>query len=72
MICDRVVGGAYQDQNAIKKPNQEKKNTLPYSLIGFKKGTERAFLVMGFISGACQRSVTLKPILDIGLLCGID
>jgi hypothetical protein len=39
-------------QNAIMKPNQEKKNTLPYMLIGLSAGIEVAFLLMGFTNGA--------------------
>lgn len=40
-------------------PNQEKKNTRPYTLIGLKKGTERAFRVIGLTSGASQRYANL-------------
>lgn len=65
MICDRGVRSAYQDQNASRKPNQEKKNTLPYWSTGFRKGTDLAFLVMGLISGACHSEAILKPILCI-------
>jgi hypothetical protein len=45
---------AYQDQNAMKKPNQEKKNTLPYWLMGFSTGMDLAFLLMGLMVGADQ------------------
>lgn len=43
-----------QDQKAIKKPHQEKKNTLPYLLKGLRTGIDRAFPLTGLISGACQ------------------
>lgn len=39
----------------MKKPNQAKLKTRPYTLIGFKAGIERAFLFTGFTSGICQR-----------------
>jgi hypothetical protein len=45
---------AYHDQNAIKKPHQEKKNTLPYWLTGFSTGMDLAFLLMGLMVGAVQ------------------
>lgn len=46
---------AYHDQNAMKKPNQEKKNTLPYLLTGFKTGILRAFWLIGLIVGALHK-----------------
>jgi hypothetical protein len=45
---------AYQDQNAMKKPHHEKKNTLPYWLTGLRTGIDLAFLLMGLIVGAVQ------------------
>jgi len=39
----------------MKKPNQAKKNTRPYLLKGLSRGMERAFLLMGFTSGADHR-----------------
>ena len=64
MIMSWSRGGkAYQDQNASKKPNHEKKNTRPYWLTGFKTGIDRAFLVIGLTSGLLQRSAGLKTIL---------
>jgi len=48
---------SYQDQKAMKKPNQEKKNTRPYWLTGFKTGIDLAFLLIGFSSGAFQRAL---------------
>ena len=60
MICLSSGGKAYQLQNATKKPNQEKKKTRPYLLIGFNKGKERAFLLMGLTSGALNRSAGLR------------
>jgi hypothetical protein len=36
----------------MKNPNQAKKNTRPYLLKGLRRGIERAFLLMGFTSGA--------------------
>lgn len=45
---------AYHDQNAMKKPHQEKKNTLPYWLMGFSTGIDLAFLLMGLMVGAVQ------------------
>lgn len=50
----------YQDQKAMKKPNQEKKNTRPYRQIGFSRGIERAFLLIGLTSGSVQSSDTLN------------
>jgi hypothetical protein len=47
---------AYHDQNAMKKPNHEKKKTRPYLLKGLKKGMERAFLLMGLTSGSFHRN----------------
>jgi len=41
----------------MKKPNHEKKKTLPYMLMGLRSGMERAFLLMGFTSGAVQREL---------------
>jgi hypothetical protein len=38
-------GRTYHDQNAMKKPRYEKKNTRPYLLMGFKTGMEVAFLL---------------------------
>ena len=51
---DYLRGKAYQDQNATKKPNHEKKNTRPYMLITLKKGIERALWLTGFTAGALK------------------
>jgi hypothetical protein len=40
------------------KPNQEKKNTLPYMLTGLSAGIEVAFLLIGFTNGALHNVVT--------------
>lgn len=40
----------------MKKPHQEKKKTLPYWLIGLKMGMDLAFLLMGLMVGADQRT----------------
>lgn len=53
-VCD-----SYHDQKAIKKPHQEKKNTLPYLLIGLRIGMLRAFWLTGLRSGALQRLVSV-------------
>lgn len=50
-------GNAYQDQKATKKPNQAKLMTRPYMLMGLRTGIDRAFRLMGFISGACQSNL---------------
>lgn len=62
MVRDNNGGKAYQDQKAIKKPNQEKKKTLPYLLKGLRIGMERAFPLTGLISGACQSVWTLNMV----------
>jgi hypothetical protein len=49
------------------KPNHEKKNTLPYMLIGFKAGIDLAFLDTGLTSGALKRIKGSKPIFAICL-----
>jgi hypothetical protein len=54
MMSDKSGGKAYHDQKAIMKPNQEKKNTLPYMLKGFRAGMDLAFLLTGFTIGACH------------------
>ncbi len=54
-------GNVYQAQKAIMNPNQEKKNTRPYMLMGLKKGIDRAFRLIRFTSGADQRSESLSP-----------
>jgi hypothetical protein len=41
----KVCGVSYHDQNAMKKPMYEKKNTRPYLLTGLKTGIDRAFLL---------------------------
>lgn len=42
------------------KPDQEKKNVRPYLLMGFRMGMERAFLLIGLISGALHNWETAK------------
>jgi hypothetical protein len=51
-VRDTVV--SYQLQKAMKNPNHEKKNTLPYWLMGFSIGMDLAFLLMGLMTGAVQ------------------
>ena len=48
---------AYQDQNATKKPNQAKKKTRPYILMGFSPGIERALRLTGLTTGALHSVV---------------
>jgi hypothetical protein len=50
-------------------PNHENVKTLPYLLIGFRTGIERALPLTGLISGACHRRATLNPI--ISMFCSI-
>lgn len=45
---------SYHDQNAMKKLNQEKKKTLPYTLMGLKNGKVRALRLIGLMSGAVK------------------
>jgi hypothetical protein len=59
-------GLTYQDQNAIMKPNQEKKNTRPWILITLNRGTERALWLIGLSSGAFQSNAGLKPTIVTG------
>jgi hypothetical protein len=56
----------YQDQNAIMKPNHEKKKTRPWMLITLNRGTERALWLIGLSSGAFQSNAGLKPTIFIG------
>jgi hypothetical protein len=56
----------YHDQNAIMKPNQEKKNTRPWTLITLNRGTERALWLIGLSSGLLQSNAGLKPTIFIG------
>ncbi len=58
-------GKVYQAQKAIMNPNHEKKNTRPYMLMGLKKGIDRAFRLIGFTSGADQRSESLNPMMTV-------
>jgi hypothetical protein len=58
----------YHERNAIMKPNHEKKNTLPYMLIGLKAGIDLAFLDTGLTSGALKRIKGSKPIFAICLM----
>ena len=62
MTSLRSGGKAYHDQNAIMKPNHEKKNTLPYMLIGLSAGMDSAFKLTGFNFGARHKVVISKPI----------
>lgn len=63
MTSDKSGGKAYHDQKAIMKPNQEKKNTRPYMLIGLSIGIDLAFLLTGFTNGACHSDAGEKPML---------
>lgn len=58
-------GNANHDQKAMKKPNQEKKNTRPYLLIGLKMGTDRAFWLTGLTSGAKNHDLGLARLITI-------
>lgn len=53
----------YQDQNAIMKPNQEKKKTRPWTHRTLNIGTVLAFLLIGLHSGEVQRVAQLKPMM---------
>jgi hypothetical protein len=55
IACD-ITTVSYQLQKAMKKPHHEKKNTLPYWLTGFSSGIDLAFLLMGLMTGAVQRT----------------
>lgn len=48
------------------KPNQEKKKTRPYTLMGLSIGIERAFLLIGLISGAVHSTFGLNPMMTVG------
>lgn len=52
MVTDNSGGNAYQDQKAMKKPNQEKKKTRPYMSMGLNTGIDRALWLIGLTSGA--------------------
>jgi len=58
--CREYRAGACtnQAQNEMKNPHQEKKNTRPYLLTGLRTGIERAFLLIGLMAGAFQRTET--------------
>ena len=58
----RSGGKAYHDKNAIRKPNHEKKNTLPYMLNGLSTGMDSAFMLIGLTFGARHKDVISKPI----------
>ena len=60
----------YHDQKAIMKPNHEKKNTRPYTLIGFKPGMDRALRLTGLTTGACHRTAGLNMLILNVLFCG--
>jgi hypothetical protein len=55
------------------KPNHEKKNTRPWTLvIGLSKGIDRALLLMGLTSGCVHISFGLKPtILNLNGRCDV-
>lgn len=57
-------GNVYQAQKATINPNQEKKNTRPYMLMGLKKGIERAFRLIGFTSGASHSTEIVNAMTD--------
>jgi len=65
MTSGRSGGKAYHDQNAIMKPNHEKKNTRPYMLNGLRAGILLAFLLTGFTRGAFHSDVTPTILLDV-------
>jgi len=62
MTSLRSGGKAYHDQNAIMKPNHEKKNTLPYMLIGLSAGMDSAFKLTGLNFGARHKVAISKAI----------
>src|SRR5579871_769248 len=75
IISLRSGGKAYHDQNAIMKPNHEKKNTLPYMLKGLSAGIDSAFKLIGLTFGARHKDVIVKPIfhsVDGSLLTRVD
>jgi hypothetical protein len=51
----------HHDQNAMKNPRYEKKNTLPYLFTGLKIGIDFAFLLIGLISGALHSCLSSNP-----------
>lgn len=55
-------GNANQDKNATKNPSHEKKNTLPYLLMGFNIGTDNALYVTGLMSG--ERKMLVKMLFE--------
>lgn len=65
----------YHERKAIRKPIQEKKNVRPYLLMGFRTGIERAFLLIGLMSGALHKWAKAKGIsavVPILTLCVVD
>lgn len=58
-------GYTHHDQNAMKNPRYEKKNTLPYLFTGLKIGIDFAFLLIGLISGALHSCLSSNPIVWI-------
>lgn len=65
--CDEGFQDTYQERNATKNPDHEKKKVRPYLLSGFRIGIERALRLMGLTSGASQRCEALKPIFQARL-----
>ena len=45
------MAGTYHDQKAMRKPNQEKKKTLPCTETRLKIGMDRALWLIGLTSG---------------------
>jgi hypothetical protein len=62
LMFNVAAGGAYiyHDRKAIMKPSQEKKKVRPYLSTGLRTGIERAFLLIGLISGALHNWETAK------------
>lgn len=61
---DIRLGSHTQLQNATKNPNQEKKNTRPYILMGLNPGIERAFRLTGLTTGALHNVVGSNIVVD--------
>ena len=58
MAGELKLGSHTQLQKATKNPNQANVKTRPYTLIGFKAGIERAFLLTGLTTGALHKVAT--------------
>lgn len=60
-------------QKEMKNPHHEKKKTRPYLFTGLRTGIERAFLLIGLMAGAFQRTeVLISNCLTCFYLVGIS